>query len=160
MNSNKNMYFGIAILVLVVVSLFGKQIVEILSQIEINTPVVVVPEDLDIPLSDQALVKDIVDMEISKSDASQIYDFFLQLSDVVLYDDGLIATTGQFRQFNMVAGGLNFAGLEMQNKYPELGEEIDALIIQALGSENVPIDASKRSRLVKTLRAIAWAATQ
>ena len=143
MNDKRNAIFGIAIFTLVMISFFGKQIAEILSQIEINPPVVVDP-DLDIP----------------NSDASQIHDFFVQLADVVLHDDGLIATTGQFREFNRVAGGLNFGGLEMKNKYPDLGEEIDDLIMQALGPENSGMDASKRSKLVRTLNAIAWAVTQ
>lgn len=159
MNDKRNAIFGIAIFTLVMISFFGKQIAEILSQIEINPPVVVDP-DLDIPNSDKLLVDNIVGMEISGSDASQIHDFFVQLADVVLHDDGLIATTGQFREFNRVAGGLNFGGLEMKNKYPDLGEEIDDLIMQALGPENSGMDASKRSKLVRTLNAIAWAVTQ
>ena len=122
-----------------------------------NTPSVNVVEP---SLAYKTAVKDIIKINISKEDAKQISDFFLELGDVVYADPGFIQTTGNFREFNMTAGGLNFAGLELKGKYPELGAEIDAVIINSIGSEDQTLTDSKRSELVKCLNAIAWAVHQ
>jgi hypothetical protein len=99
-------------------------------------------------------------MDIAREDAVEISAFFTELADVVKNDPGFVKTTGVFREFNMTAGGLNFAGTDLKNKYPDLGEEIDAAIIASIGIESVPLDANKRGELVKCLKAIAWATSQ
>jgi len=104
---------------LVVGALFGENIVQFVKDnVEIiNTPSV----GLDEPsLEYKTLVEDIVAIDISNSDARHMSDFFSQLSDVVWLDPGFIKTTGVFREFNIKAGGLNFSGLELKNKYPSL----------------------------------------
>ena len=147
-------------LVLCFTAFFGEQAIDwIKNNVEIvdNTPSVDVIEP---SLAYKEVVKDIVATEIEKEDAKQISDFFLELGDVVYADPGFIQTTGNFREFNMTSGGLNFAGLELKNKYPDLGEHIDAVIISSIGSEDQTLTQSKRSELVKCLNAIAWAVHQ
>ena len=104
----------------------------------------------------RSLVQPLREMDIDSKDASQIRDFFWQLSQIVQNEPNIIKTTGQFREFNKVSGGLNFAGLEMKNKYPDLGEAIDDIIMDALGKEDVPLDSKKREALYNVLHAIAW----
>ena len=109
-------YLKLSVAVLLVVgALFGEPIVEFLKDnVEIiNTPSVNVDEP---SLEYRTLVQDIVAIDISNSDARHISDFFSQLSDVVWLDPGFLKTTGVFREFNVKAGGLNFAGLELKNK--------------------------------------------
>jgi len=60
----------------------------------------------------------------------------------------------------MTAGGLNFAGTEMKDKYPQLGELIDECVAVSVGLENVKLTKEIREELVKCLRAIAWAVYQ
>tara|TARA_Y100001963_G_C6603756_1_gene363782 strand:- start:95 stop:565 length:471 start_codon:yes stop_codon:yes gene_type:complete len=146
-------------LVLCVSAFFGEQIVDwVQNNVEIvNTPSVDVVEP---SLAYKEVVKDISAMEINKEDAKQISDFFLELGDVVYTDPGFIQTTGNFREFNMTAGGLNFAGLELKGKYPQLGEKIDSVIVSSIGSEDQTLTDAKRSELVKCLNAIAWAVHQ
>ena len=104
----------------------------------------------------QALIQPLREMEVDPEDAAEIRDFFWQLSQIIRHEPELIKTTEQFRKFNMIAGGLNFAGLEMKNKYPDLGEAIDKIIMDAIGKEDVPLDDTKRETLYTILHAIAW----
>ena len=139
---------------------FGESILDFVkNNVEIidDTPVVNVVEP---SMAYKEVVKNIVSMNIEKSDAKQISDFFAELASVVDYDPGFIITTGDFREFNMTAGGLNFAGIELKNKYPNLGEEIDKAISNSVGVQDQKLTQDKRSELVKCLNAIAWAVYQ
>jgi hypothetical protein len=105
-------------------------------------------------------VKNIVTLDITDEDARKISNFFSTFADVVKHDPGFIDNTEIVRKFNMTAGGLNFAGTEMKDKYPDLGELIDEAISSAIGLENVNLTEEKRMELVQCLRAIAWAVHQ
>ena len=145
----------IAIALLLIGAFFGENIVENIQ----NYIPLADNEKVEIPtpsIEYKTLVQGIQNTKIDKKDANQIRDFFWQLSQVVKSDPGFIKTTGQFREFNVTAGGLNFAGLALKNKYPNLGEEIDGVIITAMGKENIPLTSEKRNSLSKTLQAIAW----
>jgi len=144
---------------LVIISLFGEKILEVIKDnVEIiNTPSVDIAEP---NLTYKTLVKDIVDIDIEKQDAKQISDFFLELSEIVWTDPGFLNSTGTFREFNMKSGGLNFAGLELKNKYPSLGEEIDEVVSDTVGLEDVALTDEKRKSLRDCLAAIAWGVHQ
>lgn len=144
-------------MVLCIVGLFGEPIFEKLKNIDIPTPNVVVPdESVDEPsLEYKTLVQDIVDVDIDRADASLMKQFFLELASVIENDSQFIKTTGQFRTFNITAGGLNFNN-KLKNKYPTLGEHIDEAIIASIGKEDVSMDSRKRQNLVDCLKAVAW----
>ena len=71
-------------------------------------------------------------------------------------DPGFLDTTGTFREFNVKAGGLNFAGLELNDKYPTLGDEIDSVLQSTVGLEDAKLSDEKRKDLCDCLNAIAW----
>ena len=146
-------------LALTVAALFGEQIIEIVkNNVEIiNTPSVNVDEPA---LEYKTLVEKIVDMDIKDDDAKQISDFFLEVSDVVNSDPGFLDSTGKFREFNIKSGGLNFAGLDLKDKYPQLGEEIDKAIINTIGVEDSELTNKKRKDLCDCLNAVAWGVHQ
>ena len=141
--------------VLVFVGLFGQQIFSFVKE---NVEIVNIPsvEKEEPNLTYKTLVQDITDLDIEPQDAKQLGDFFSELADVVKTDPGFIKTTGVFRDFNVRAGGLNFAGLEIKNKYPSLGQEIDGAIMDTLGDQDVSLTDEKRKELVDCLNAIAW----
>lgn len=140
---------------------FGESILDFVkNNVEIVDDTPAVPLLVEPSMTYKELVKNIVNMDIEKSDAKQISDFFSELSSVVNNDPGFIKTTGEFRQFNMTAGGLNFAGIELKNKYPNLGEEIDEAIGNSIGMQDQELSSDKRSELIKCLNAIAWAVYQ
>ena len=146
-------------MLLTVAALFGEQIVDIIkNNVEIiNTPSVNVDEPT---LEYKTLVEKIVEVDIEKEDAKQISDFFLQVSDVVSSDPGFLDSTGKFREFNIKSGGLNFAGLELKDKYPNLGEEIDTAVVNTIGLEDSALTDEKRKDLCDCLNAIAWGVHQ
>jgi len=154
-----NKFKIILALVLCATAFLGEPILNwVKNNVEVvNTPSVDIAEP---SLTYKGLVKDIVDVDISREDAKQISDFFAELASVVDYDPGFIQTTGNFRDFNMTAGGLNFAGIELKNKYPNLGEEIDKAIESSVGVQDQELSPTKRAELVKCLNAIAWAVYQ
>ena len=151
----------ILIVVLLIGGFFGQNIVDFAKNIEwdweTNEPVVKVVEP---SLKYKEVVSKISDMDIERNDANKISDFYMELASVVKNDPMFIKSTGVFREFNMTAGGLNFAGSELKDKYPELGEEIDAAIIASIGVESTPLTDSARTELVECLLAIAWAVQQ
>ena len=146
-------------LILVGASLFGEKIIEIVKN---NVEIVNVPSvNVDEPtLEYKTLVKNITNMDIEKDHARQISDFFLELSDVVWSDPGFLDSTGKFREFNIKSGGLNFAGLELKDKYPLLGEEIDKVIINTIGLEESELTDEKRKNLRDCLNGVAWGVHQ
>ena len=134
--------------VLVFVGLFGQQIFSFVKE---NVEIVNIPsvEKEEPNLTYKTLVQDITDLDIEPQDARQLGDFFSELADVVKTDPGFIKTTGVFRDFNVRAGGLNFAGLEIKNKYPSLGQEIDGAIMDTLGDQDVSLtDEKERNWLI------------
>ena len=144
----------IAIL-LVAGALFGEQLIDIVkNNVEIvNTPSVNIPEP---DLAYKTLVNQIVAIDKEAKDAKQISDFFVTLSDVVENDPGFVSSTATFKQFNETSGGLNFAGLNLKDKYPTLGEKIDYCIQNSIGLENTSLTEEKRENLCLCLDAIAW----
>ena len=146
-------------MLLTVDALFGEQIVDIIkNNVEIiNTPSVNVDEPT---LEYKTLFQNIVAMTVEKKDAIQISEFFLEVADVVESDPGFLASTGKFREFNIKSGGLNFAGLELKDKYPNLGEEIDTAVVNTIGLEDSALTGEKRKDLCDCLNAIAWGVHQ
>jgi hypothetical protein len=59
----------------------------------------------------------------------------------------------------MFAGGLYF-NTKLKDKYENLGEDIDNVIVQSIGKESVSLDSSKREKLVQTLNALSWGVKQ
>lgn len=154
-----------AAVLLIITAVFGEQALDFVKNVDIiifqpDTPVVVVVPMDEPSLEYKALVQDIVAVDIAKEDATIIQAFFLELASVVKNDPGFLKTTGQFRDFNVMSGTMNFAGSDLKDKYPALGEDIDQALIDAVGKENVPLDDKKRENLVSALRAVAWGAVQ
>jgi len=145
-------------LALVLIGLFGESLWESAKKInwpEPEVPVTIVEPSMEL----KTLVQPIVDEDISSEDAALMSAFFEELASVVANDTQFIQNTGQFRVFNVTAGGLNF-NKQLKDKYENLGENIDAAIMEAMGKENVPMDDEKRSGLAEVLMAIAWGVKQ
>lgn len=145
---------------LCVIALFGDSILNAVKNLQNNLPKPTPVVNVDEPtLEYKTAVKDVVAIEIKPEDAELINCFFLEVADIVKNDVAFIKTTGQFREFNSVAGGLNF-NTSLKNKYENLGEAIDLAIVNCIGKEDVAMDDTKRNNLVKCLQAIAWGVRQ
>lgn len=139
-------------LCLIAASLFGEKVIDLVKNIDpIDSPIVSVNEP---SLEYKELVKPIVDLDISSDDAKMISAFYLEMADVVEKDNSVINSTGEFRNFNMMAGMLHF-NTSLKDKYDTLGEDIDSAIVGAIGKQSISLD-DKRKDLVSVLEAIAW----
>jgi len=147
----------ILVVVLVFACLVGKPIIEALQGAEV-TPVE--PKVVEPSLTNKTLVQELTLLDIDKKDKKQLSDYFLTLADVVKTEPGLIKTTEQFKNFNSIAGQLNFTGLDLKDKYANLGESIDEIIIATLGKENEDLTQEARTSLVNVLNAISWGFNQ
>jgi hypothetical protein len=140
-------------LCLVAGALFGERVVDLVkNNIEVvNEPVVSINEPA---LEYKELVKPITDLDISSDDAKMLSAFYLEMADVIEKDNGTIGSTGEFRNFNMMAGMLHF-NTSLKDKYDTLGEDIDTAIVETIGKQSVSLE-DKREELVSVLEAIAW----
>ena len=145
--------------VLCAVALFGEPVFEWVKN---NVDIVnVVPDaTVDEPsLENKELVDDIVKIDFSKEDADLVSCFFLELADVVGDDDKIIKTTGQFANFNIMAGILHF-DTEFSGKYDGFGDAVEYAVQNAIGLDNQSLTSSKRQDLVDILEAVAWSVNQ
>src|SRR5210317_1569514 len=135
--------------VLCAVALFGEPVFEWVKNSVDN---VVTPDaTVDDPsLENKELVDDIVKIDFSKKDADLVSCFFLELADVVGDDDKIIKTTGQFANFNVMAGILLF-DTEFAGKYEGFGDAVEYAVQNAIGIENQSLTDSKRQNLVDVL---------
>lgn len=144
------------------VALFGQPVFEWVKN---NVDIInVVPDDTDVKvdepsLENKELVDDIVKIEFSKEDADLVSCFFLELADVVGDDNEIIKTTGQFANFNVMAGILHF-DTEFAGKYDGFGDAVEYATQNAVGLDNQSLTPSKRKDLVDVLEAVAWGVNQ
>jgi len=148
--------------VLCAVALFGQPVFEWVKN---NVDIInVVPDDPDVKvdepsLENKELVDGIVKIDFSKEDADLVSCFFLELADVVGDDKEIIKTTGQFANFNVMAGILHF-DTEFAGKYDGFGDAVEYATQNAVGLDNQSLTPSKRKDLVDVLEAVAWGVNQ
>lgn len=153
----------LASIALIVFGLFGEPAFDFVKDnVDIkfwpdDTPVVVVDEP---SLQYQDMVGGVVAIDIKKEDANFIAPFFAEVASVIKTDPGFLKSTGQFRDFNTIAGQLHFAGSDLKGKYPSLAKSIDASIIAAIGEKNEPLTDEKRENLISILEAVSWGVRQ
>jgi len=103
--------------------------------------------------------------QLPPEDGRRLGAFYSALADVIERDAGdLIDTVARVRQLNRRAGLLMFQRTGIAGKYPGLAQQIDRAIARGMGLEetdegytDVDLDAERIERLVRVLRAIAWA---
>jgi len=110
------------------------------------------PDVID-PLPDPAVV------HIAELSEPHLADFYFAFADVVERDTAshtpVIKTTGHLRTAYVRAGTLAFQGTEVS--HPELAIQIDKIMADWIGLDNVPLSAEKRASIVACFRAIGQA---
>ena len=121
-------------------------------------PVPVAPVVPGVPSAEmQGLVAQIVPLRAKNPQAATVMaQFYRAAADVVRRDDSRIKTTGQFRASRIDANNLYIAKTPTVGTLG-LGPPSDKAIADAIGLEDVGLDAAKRARLAEVLDAIAWA---
>lgn len=111
--------------------------------------------------ANKALTQGIQDFVIEVKDAKEISDFYGQLADVIRDDaiDQIIIQNKSFRDWYMKSGSLNFTPA-LKGKYIGLGSAIDAVLMGALGDQDVKWTPQTRKTASEICDAIAWAVHQ
>ena len=90
-------------------------------------------------------------------DGLRLSDLAFDLSTLVELDgeDMVIKTTDDLRFANALSGPM--LRMDIKGKYPELAKAANAVIIVAIGEDNIPLDPELRAKAVEGFRALSWA---
>jgi hypothetical protein len=95
---------------------------------------------------------------VSASDARSLRDFYGAMADIVVRDGKspapVCATTFDLRNRHKQALQLAFANTGIVGKYPALGDKLDAYLLQAVGSLDVPLTNENREAAAKAFASI------
>lgn len=93
------------------------------------------------------------------ADRKYLANFYDAMVFVLMRDAGrdepICSTVGKFAEFH--AGSLQLA-IDRQNvgKYPGLGEAIDQVFVNAVGADDVRLEASSRTKLTAACGVLSW----
>lgn len=157
MNKNARL---LAAFVLCLTGLFGEQALDAVKNIDIGGP-----DEPDVVIVEPAqkykdMVQPLVAIDFSDEHSDAISGYFNEVASVLENDPGFVKNTGQFREYNVMAGQLHFTGSGLKDVYPNLGKMVDDALIKAIGKENSQLTQEKRDSLVAVLRAVAWSVKQ
>lgn len=116
------------------------------------------PADMNL-LNNAQMIIDV----LASSDASGKSNDCLRLSSLyydmaVLIDldasDVVIKDTASIRQANLLAGKM--LRLDIKDKYPNLAETTNTLIVDAIGTDDVVLDKELRQKSVDAFKALSW----
>ena len=140
-----------------------------LSQLGINNnkPVVVEIDELDLspPPESLKLKADDVVRALSvnadrKVDGLRLAKLFNDMAILISLDgeNEVIKNTEEIRQANKLAGLM--LRLDIKNKYENLAESAQALILESIGDDQVLLTPELRQKAVEGFKALAWACKQ
>lgn len=120
---------------------------------------------LDTPIDPILLEKANIIIDIlSKSSASNKTNDCLRLSSlysdlatlISLNDsDQIIKDTVSIREANILAGKM--LKLNIADKYPNLAEATNSLVVSSIGDEDIGLDTKLREKAVSSFKALSWA---
>ena len=92
-----------------------------------------------------------------KHDGVELAKLYRDLALLIQMDDKnqVVKTTDEIREANSVSGLL--MNLNLQNKYPNLAEACENVVVEAIGLDNVPVSAGIRSKTVEAFESLSWA---
>lgn len=143
---------------------FGLLNPNILSSISIpknttNTQVVEAPSDTGLYEKAKAVVN-----VLEKSSSSTKYNDCMRLSSlyndmsilISLNDDNpVIKDTTSIREANILVGRM--LGLDLKDKYPDLAEAVESVVLYSLGDDEIVLDDTLRAKGVDAFKALSWA---
>jgi hypothetical protein len=91
----------------------------------------------------------------SGEDGQKLANLYNDLATLIEIDDGIIKNTEEIREANRVGGKMS--KLDLKDKYPNLAEAANALVVAYIGDDNVVLSTELRQKSVEAFRALAWA---
>ena len=161
--NTKTLLLGLAF-VLIAVGLFKPDFGSLINRPQ---PVVVDVEEISAPVREGLKTKADEVVRIlkegdadRKTDGKRLSNLYIDLATLVSLDgeDQIIKSTEEIRQSNRLAGTM--LKLDMKNKYPKLAEACKAVMVEAIGDDNILLDANLRQNAEEGFKALAWACQQ
>ena len=136
--------------------------------LDYDRPSVNVVDNLDLvaPSSEKLLSKskDVIKALSSdpdrKTDGKRLASLYNDIAVLIELDgeDAVIRNTEEVRQANRLSGLI--LKLNIKDKYENLAEANQALIVEAIGDDIVLLDAELRAKSVEAFKALAWACNE
>lgn len=128
-----------------------------------NTTIVVVTPPQSVELRDKCkLVIDVLANGSSdrSKDGKRLSELYMDIATLIELDgaDQVVKTTEDIRQANILSGLM--LRLNIQGKYPGLGDAAHVVIASQIGDDIVPLDTELRAKAVEAFRALAWACNE
>jgi hypothetical protein len=92
-----------------------------------------------------------------QSDALKLSSLYSDIATLIELDgeDQVVKDTNAIRQVNSIAGKM--LRLNIKDKYPNLAEAAESLIVSAIGNDDVSLSEELRSKSAEAFRALSWA---
>lgn len=125
----------------------------------VETYVVDAPSDLDLLEKSYKIIglMKSFDDSTKASDCKKLSALYADLSTLISLDqqDEVIKDTNTIRNANSLAGTM--LRLDIKNKYPDLAQANEELVVSAIGNDDTVLDEALRSKAVDAFRALSWA---
>jgi hypothetical protein len=92
-----------------------------------------------------------------KNDALKLSCLYADMATLIELDgeDQVIKSTNAIREVNSIAGKM--LRLNIKDKYPNLAEAAQSLLVTAVGNDDVALDDDLRTKSAEAFRALSWA---
>tara|TARA_R100000278_G_scaffold121566_1_gene105838 strand:+ start:332 stop:832 length:501 start_codon:yes stop_codon:yes gene_type:complete len=137
----------------------GNLVKPVPSVVGVESYVTDAPSDTTL-LEKARVVSDILqdsDDSTRNSDALKLSCLYADMATLIELDgeDQVIKNTNAIREVNSIAGKM--LRLDIKDKYPNLAEAAQELVVAAVGNDDVVLDDSLRSKSAEAFRALSWA---
>jgi hypothetical protein len=115
------------------------------------------PSDPNIKDKADKVVEIITSVNDHKNDSRRLRDLYIDLGKLIQLDgeDEVVTSTEEIRQTNRLSGLM--LKLDIKGKYKDLASASQAVIVEAIGDDNIPLSKDLRAKAVDAFNALAWA---
>jgi len=92
------------------------------------------------------------------SDALALANLYNDIATLIEIDQDVIKNTEEIREANRISG--HMLNLGIKDKYPNLGEAANNLVVSYIGDDNAALSPESRKKGVDAFRALAWACNE
>lgn len=115
------------------------------------------PTNEDLILKSKEVIEALSVSNDRKVDGKKLAKLYLDIATLISLDgeNEVIKNTEEIRQANRLSGLM--LQLDIKDKYDNLAEANQALIVHAIGDDSVPLTKDLRAKAVEGFQALAWA---
>lgn len=92
------------------------------------------------------------------NDAVVLANLYNDLATLIALDQDVIKNTEEIKVANSLTGYM--LKLDMKDKYPDLGESSNKMVMSYLGDDNAVLSPELRRKAVEVFKALAWACNE